>query len=138
LIFKFYSFNLIGKIAYCAGSGIIGAACAKEFLRAGAKVWISSREAKKLEEFKHSLTADEQKRLGTIVGHLNSEQECAKILNHILEHDKKIDHVVSALGGFWIKGVLSDQSMEEFDKLMHDMAYSHFVVYKTYLIIFII
>ena len=92
---------------------------------------MSSRDQKTLDNFKNTLNADDQKRLGLVVGHLSTEEECAKIRAHILSHDKKIDHVVAAIGGFWIKGVLSDQSMEEFDKMMHDMAYSHFVVYKT-------
>ncbi len=35
-------------------------------------------------------------------------------------------------GGWWMKGVLSDQSLEEFNKFLVEMVTSHFVVYKTF------
>ena len=50
-----------GKFVYIAGSGIIGSACVKEFINAGAKVWITSRYWNGLEEIKNNLTLNEQK-----------------------------------------------------------------------------
>ena len=93
-----------GKVVYIAGSGIIGSACVKEFIKAGAKVWITSRDWNRLEEIKNSLTLNEQKNLGLQVGKLTSDLECEKIRDHILAHDKKVDHVVVAFGITWTKG----------------------------------
>ena len=38
------------------------------------------------------------------VGKLTSDLECEKIRDHILAHDKKVDHVVVAFGITWTKG----------------------------------
>lgn len=35
-------------------------------------------------------------------------------------------------GGWWQKGVLSDQSIEEYNSVIADMVTSHFFVYKTF------
>lgn len=40
--------------------------------------------------------------------------------------------MVSSLGSWWQKGVLSDQSLEEFNDVITNAISSHFVVYKTF------
>lgn len=35
-------------------------------------------------------------------------------------------------GGWWQKGVLSDQSLAEYNSVMNDMVTSHFLVYKAF------
>ncbi len=92
-------------MVFIGGSGIIGSGCVREFLKAGAKVWITSRDWSRLEEIKLNLTQDEQSRLGALVGSFTSDQECERIRDHILDTDKKIDHVVAALGASWISGI---------------------------------
>ena len=93
-----------GKVVFIAGSGVIGSGCAKEFLKAGAKVWITSRDWNRLDEIKMNLTHEEKSRLGSLVGSFVSDQECEKIRDHILSKEEKIDHVVVALGSSWING----------------------------------
>lgn len=35
-------------------------------------------------------------------------------------------------GGWWMKGKLSDQSLDEFNTVMKSAVSSHFIVYKTF------
>ena len=92
-------------MVYIAGSGSIAFGCVKEFLKAGAKVWITSRDWSRLEEIKSNLTQEESKRFGALVGSFSSDIECERIRDHILAIDNKIDHVVTALGVSWISGI---------------------------------
>ena len=65
-------------------------------------------------------------------GEIANEADCAKVRDQILSVDKTVHHVVSSLGSWWQKGVLSEQSVEEFNALISNAVISHFVVYKTF------
>lgn len=62
----------------------------------------------------------------------SSEDEVIRIREEILKQEGKINHVVSSLGGWWQKGTLSHQSLDEYRKIIDDSATSHFIVYKTF------
>ncbi len=68
------------------------------------------------------------------VEHVNisNEIQCLKLRDQILTKAGRIDHVVASIGSFWNKGKLSDQSVDEFRKVMDDAVTSHFIVYKTF------
>ena len=103
-----------------------------QLLKNGAKVWVSSRDNNKLNEFKNGLPTELQLNVGLINSQLSTESDAIKIRDQILSTDGKVTNVFSALGGWWDKGVLSDQSLEEFNNVMNDMITSHFIVYKTF------
>ena len=91
-------------MVYIAGSGSVAFGCVKEFLKSGAKVWITSRDWNRLDEIKLNLTPVESGRFNALVGSFASDIDCERIRDHILAIDKKIDHVVAALGVSWING----------------------------------
>jgi short-subunit dehydrogenase len=76
----------------------VGSGIAKALLNAGAKVWISSRDEKRLRDFKESLPENLKSKLDYVKGEVSSEADCIRIRDHILKEDKKINHVVSSLG----------------------------------------
>lgn len=122
-----------GKVVYVAGgSGIVGWGIAEAFLKAGAKVYISSRDQKKLDNIKKKLSENLKERLVGIKGSASDEKDIVAIKDAILAQDKKIDHVVSAIGGWWQKGTLSNQSMQEFNSSITTLVVSHFLVYRTF------
>ncbi len=45
----------------------------------------------------------------------------------------RVDHFVSSMGAGWFKGPLSQQSTSEFNKVINDLAASHFIVGKAFL-----
>ena len=67
-------------IRFCQkGSGIT-----RSLLESGHKVWISSRNEVKLNEFKNSLPSNLQERLRTIVSEISDEASCAAVRDRIL------------------------------------------------------
>ena len=64
--------------------------------------------------------------------HVSNEKECIDLRDEIIKRDSKINHVVASLGGWWQNGVLSEQSVDEFQKVFVDLVKLHFIVYKTF------
>jgi len=67
-------------------------------LEQGYKVWISSRNESRLNDFKNSLPSNLQERLRTIVGEISDESACAAVRDKIISEDKIVHHVITALG----------------------------------------
>jgi hypothetical protein len=103
-----------------------------ETLKHGAKVWVSSRSQQKLDEFKNWLPENLRSKVGMIKGEIDTEKGAAAVRDEILSKEKQINHVVSSLGGYWDKGMLSQQSLTEFNRVLNECVTSHFVVYKTF------
>ena len=101
-------------------------------MKNGAKVWISSRDQAKLDEFKNGLSEEIRSNVGLIRSELSKESDAINIRDQILNEDKKITNVVSSLGGWLESGLLSDVSLESFNNVLNDMGTSHFLVYKTF------
>lgn len=80
------------------GTGIVGSGIAEALLKAGAKVWISSRDETKINEFKLSLPEKLRDKLSGIKGEVTVENDIVRIRDTILKQDAKIDHVISSLG----------------------------------------
>lgn len=86
-------------MAYVAGgTGIVGSGITVELLKAGAKVWISSRDENKIRDFKQTLPEKLREKLIGVRGSPSDEKDIAQIRDLILTQDGKIDHVVSSLG----------------------------------------
>lgn len=80
------------------GTGIVGSGITVALLKAGAKVWISSRDENKIRDFKLSLPERLREKLIGVKGEVTVEKDIVQIRDIILNQDTKIDHVVSALG----------------------------------------
>ena len=90
---------IIGKVAYVAGgTGIVGSGITLALLKAGAKVWISSRDENKIREFKQTLPEKLREKIIGVRGSPSDEKDIGQIRDIILSQDGKIDHVFSSLG----------------------------------------
>jgi NAD(P)-dependent dehydrogenase (short-subunit alcohol dehydrogenase family) len=114
------------------GVGVVGSGVALQTLKHGAKVWVSSRSEKRLDEFKMWIPENLRKNLGLIKGEIDTEKGADAVRDEILSKDKKINHVVSSLGGYWEKGPLSQISLDDFNAAMNEFATSHFVVFRAF------
>lgn len=57
----------------------------------------------------------------------------AKFKNVVEAKFGRVDHLVSSIGAAWFKGPLSQQSTTEFNKVIADLATSHFILGKAFL-----
>jgi NAD(P)-dependent dehydrogenase (short-subunit alcohol dehydrogenase family) len=125
--------SLKDRIVFVAGGcGTVGSGIALALLNEGAKVWVASRSAEKLEQIKSTVPEQLRSQLSLAKYDVSQESECIKLRDEILTQDKKINHVFSSLGGWWMKGYLSDQSVDEYMTVHRDMVLGHFIVYKTF------
>lgn len=101
-------------------------------LQNGAKVWVSSRKEENFNELKSIIPVELHSRLELFIGDPKDEQSCNKLKEEILKKDGKINHVISSVGGWWQKGKLTDQSVEQYQNDLSDMTIAHFIVFKTF------
>jgi NAD(P)-dependent dehydrogenase (short-subunit alcohol dehydrogenase family) len=93
-------FSIRGKVALVTGgtSGI-GVMIAEAYVRAGAKVYVSSRKVDKVAE-----TEAELSKLGECVGipaDLSTEAECRRLADEIAGRENKLDVLVNNAGATW-------------------------------------
>jgi len=69
----------------------------------------------------------------TIVGDVGNEESAATILKTIQQKCGGPNHVIASIGSWWQKGLLSKQSLSEFNGVMHNLVGAHFVCAKTFL-----
>ena len=93
-------FSISGKTALVTGgSRGIGLMIAEGFVRAGAKVYISSRKADVCAEVAESLSA-----LGTCIAlpaDLSTEDECRRLAAEVAEREPELDILVNNAGATW-------------------------------------
>ena len=132
-ILFYYYFSSTAQVVYVAGGcGTVGSAVVKELLSLGAIVWVSSRNQSRLDELNDSIPLNWRSNLRLHQASVSNENECLELKNAIFKKDSKINHVVASLGSWWNKGCLSEQSVDEFEKVFVENTKIHFLVYKTF------
>ena len=119
-------------IYVAGGAGIVGSGIVRLLVESGAKVWVSSRNEASLNILNQSIPDSLKGNLNTEKTNISNEIECLNLREKIISKSGRIDHVVASIGSFWNKGKLSDQSVDEFRKVLDDAVTSHFIVYKTF------
>jgi NAD(P)-dependent dehydrogenase (short-subunit alcohol dehydrogenase family) len=114
------------------GSGTVGSGVVHAFLARGSTVVTCSRNTQSLQKLAGTFGAFGDK-LVLLEGNVSDLEGSRKVLDTVLTRFGKIDHVVSSLGSWWQGGVLTKQSLEEFRRVLHDLAGSHFVAASTFL-----
>ena len=113
-------YNFSGLVALVTGSSSgIGAAIAIQFAQYGAKVVITGRNAKKLQE-----VADQIKQVSggviplQIVGDLQDNSLPKKLINETISKFGKLDFLINNAGGTVTNGSLASPNLlEEFDQV---------------------
>lgn len=64
-----------------------------------------------------------------------TDQGCAELLGYVRDNFglENIEHIFSCSGSWWQKGKILDQSVEEFDSVVHDLLTVHFVIARNFL-----
>ncbi|XP_064616272.1 uncharacterized protein LOC135480372 [Liolophura sinensis] len=92
------------------GCGVVGSGIVRSLLEEGASVVVNSRTASRLDDLHNSIPGKLQRRLTTIQEDCGVEDAVRRTKDFIIKEFGRVDHVVTSLGSFWQKGVLTDQS----------------------------
>jgi len=121
--------NLAGQtILVAGGAGEVGEGITRQFLAAGARVFVPSRNTDKLAQLKKRLNATDDTFI-TVEGAIGTEDGAAAI------RDKagNIDHVVASLGGWWQGQPIIQIDLSLWHQLVDNSLTAHFVTAKTFL-----
>eukprot|EP00887_Chlorella_sp_A99_P007128 scaffold2.g7128.t1 len=127
--------RLAGRLAVVGGaSGIVGSGIARQLLMEGAKVVALLRREDQLQGLlKECAGAPVENLHPVVVEDVSKEEQCSAIVKQVVAEHGEIDHAVSCFGAWWQGGVLTEQSYDEFSRVIANFAGSHFVFSKCVL-----
>jgi omega-amidase len=127
--------RLEGHLCVVGGaSGIVGSGICRQLLMEGAKVAaLLRREDQKEGLLKECQGAPLDNLFPYFVADMSKEEQCRKFVADVTSQHGEIDHAVSCFGAWWQGGLLTEQSYEEFSRVIANFAGSHFVFAKTIL-----
>ncbi|XP_065840444.1 dehydrogenase/reductase SDR family member 2, mitochondrial-like [Oscarella lobularis] len=117
--------DLVALVA--GGAGVIGSATVRAFLALGATVVVPSRPQQRLDDLIAAVHENERSRLLTLVASAGTTHGVDQIVKFLDEKNLKVNHVVSSLGGFWMKGQTIGQPVSEWDEVFESGSRSHFI-----------
>ncbi|KAL4855773.1 3-oxoacyl-[acyl-carrier-protein] reductase FabG [Chlorella vulgaris] len=127
--------RLSGRLCVVGGaSGIVGSGICRQLLMEGAKVVALLRKPDQQEGLlKECQGAPVENLHPFVVEDVSHEDQCAAFVREVVQQHGDIDHAVSCFGAWWQGGVLTEQSYEEFSRVLANFAGSHFVFAKNVL-----
>ena len=121
--------NLTGKTVLVAGgSGEVGEGITRQFLQAGAKVIVPSRNAEKLAQLKGWMGDLADNRV-TVEGHIGTIEGAEAIRDAAGD----IDHIVASLGGWWQGKNIPEVDLDLWHQLIDNSLTAHFITAKVFL-----
>eukprot|EP00884_Botryococcus_braunii_P017489 jgi/Botrbrau1/4423/Bobra.0348s0013.1 len=125
---------LSGKVIVVAGtSGIVGSGIAHAFVKQGAVLVAPVRSLSSKEQLLKDIDGLDGGSLDVVAVDVGTEEGATQLAKHIKEKYGEIDHAVSSIGAWWQGGVLTDVSLEEYNKQLHNFSTSHFIFAKAML-----
>ncbi len=118
-------------ILVAGGAGEVGEGIVRQLLAKGHQVFVQSRSAAKLAEFKSLL--GEPDNLITVAGEIGSEEQTQVLRQAIKSEGIELDGVVASVGSWWSGPKLIDLDLNTFQKVMDERLITHFLVAKTFL-----
>jgi len=109
--------TLQNKVALITGatSGI-GEATAREFLKAGARVFLTGRNEEKLQAFKNEV-AEDQKNIEYLAGDIADPGFRQQLISTVIEKFGKLDILINA-AGIIATGTIETTPLEQYDQMM--------------------
>eukprot|EP00731_Ephydatia_muelleri_P024607 Em0016g878a len=114
------------------GSGTVGQGLIRVLLENACRVVAVFRSVESEEKAKRRLGNPPENALITVIGALDSEEDAAMLKTNICKAGEITD-VVASIGGWWQKGPVLEQSLDEYNKVHKDGLQSHFIAAKTFL-----
>ena len=127
--------SLDGVISVVAGgTGTVGEAIVRQFLKQGATVVVPSRSRQAIEHLRSYLKDVPTDRLTTLVGNIGDAADAVRLRDEILRLVGPVQAMVAALGGTWEEKLnLVDVPIETWRKYWESNLTPHFVAARTFL-----
>lgn len=123
--------GLRGLVVLVTGAtGNVGWGAAQAFAAAGAHVVAPVRGGAAAEQVRALLPADQHL---VVTADLGREEDVTALRDAALARFGHIDHVVAAIGPWWQKGLVIEQSLSEFRAVSNTYVESHFLLARTLL-----
>lgn len=110
-------------------TGNVGWGAAKAFLAAGAKVVAPTRSAARAAQLAEEFAGQA---FLPLAADISTEAGAAALRDQLLEHHDALDHLVAAIGPWWQKGPVIEQSLGELRAVMATYLESQFLVAKAF------
>ncbi|MFI8794108.1 SDR family NAD(P)-dependent oxidoreductase [Streptomyces sp. NPDC055105] len=124
---------LNGKVVVIpGGTGNVGEGIVRAFLTAGATVVVPSRSGARLDELVKLIGPEHAGNLKTIVAGYGTFDDTDVLATKLVEELGHIDHVVSAVGGWWMGKALWQISEEDWQKVFVDVATTHMALARSF------
>jgi NAD(P)-dependent dehydrogenase (short-subunit alcohol dehydrogenase family) len=116
------------------GTGTVGEAVVRAFLRAGATVVVPSRSAEKIASLREFLGDDASERFAPLLADIGDPRGAEELRDRVLERHGRLDAVVASLGGTWEAGLpLVEVPVETWDEFHQSNLKAHFIAARTLL-----
>ncbi|MER7789419.1 SDR family oxidoreductase [Streptomyces sp. NPDC097640] len=124
---------LEGQVAVVpGGTGNVGEGIVRAFLTAGATVVVPSRSQKRLETLTELVGPDLAKRLSGTTAAYGTFSEATELAESVIAEHGRVDHVVPAIGGWWMGKALWQTSEGEWEKYFVETTTSHVAVARAF------
>lgn len=126
--------RLAGKVALVAGgTGTVGEAIVRVFLREGATVVVPSRSQVAIDRLREFLVGEDTSGLQTSLANVGDEANAARFRDELLVRHGHVDCVVASLGGTWEEKLrLVDVPAETWHRYQDSNLTPHYVLARTF------
>lgn len=114
------------------GSGIVGQGAIRALLEKAYRVVAVFRDAESADKAKSRLGNPSENTFVSVLGTLDSD-EAASALRDSVNKAGEITDVLASIGGWWQKGPILQQSLEEYNAVQKGHLQPHFMAVKTFL-----
>ncbi|WP_112134288.1 SDR family NAD(P)-dependent oxidoreductase [Glycomyces dulcitolivorans] len=125
--------SMAGRVAVVpGGTGSVGEGIVRAFLSAGADVVVPSRSQAKLDELSELIGPELAERLHGVTGAYGTFAEAEQLAETVKERFGRIDHVVPAVGGWWMGQTLWQTSEDAWQRFFLDVTTAHTAVARAF------
>jgi 3-oxoacyl-[acyl-carrier protein] reductase len=127
------STSLDGKVVVLpGGTGNVGEGIVRAFLKAGATVVVPSRSQSRLDGLTALMGPELGGNLKTVAAGYSTFAEADLLAEKIVTEHGRVDHVVAAVGGWWMGKALWEIGQDDWQKVFVDVATSHMALARSF------
>lgn len=123
--------SLAGRVCVVGdGSTTVGSGIVHELLKDGATVIVPLKSQELIDKVVEENEGPKASNLFPVLVDVRDEEACAQFVEDVVQKHGAIDHGISVFGTTWSGGLLTNQDLPEFERVMKASFYSHFVFSK--------